>query len=62
MAVVRPNTDPKDLESAYKRGNCKILSKLHMFLLSIKFLAAYSDAMNADILRQLETFALEYDK
>eukprot|EP01036_Dinobryon_divergens_P023212 gene23212-31534_t len=43
VAVVRPNTDPKDLEELYKR-------------------AAYSDSMNADILRQLETYTLEYDK
>ena len=43
VAVVRPSTDPKDIEIAYKR-------------------AAYADALNADILRQIETFALEYDK
>mmetsp|Transcript_28680 Transcript_28680/g.39355 ORF Transcript_28680/g.39355 Transcript_28680/m.39355 type:complete len:724 (+) Transcript_28680:94-2265(+) len=43
VAVVRPNNDPKDLESFYKR-------------------ATYSDAMNADILRQLESFTAEYDK
>jgi len=43
MAVVRPNTDPKDVETIYKR-------------------AAYANSANADILRQLETFALEYDK
>eukprot|EP01038_Epipyxis_sp_PR26KG_P010397 gene10397-13965_t len=43
VVVVRPNTDPKDVELCYKR-------------------AAYSDALNADILRQLETYTLEYDK
>jgi alpha-tubulin suppressor-like RCC1 family protein/Ca2+-binding EF-hand superfamily protein len=43
VAVVRPSTDPRDIESAYRR-------------------AAYADAGNADILRQLETYALEYDK
>lgn len=43
VAVVRPTSDPRDVEIAYKR-------------------AAYADALNADILRQLETYALEYDK
>lgn len=43
VAVIRPCTDPRDIENAYKR-------------------ATYSDSGNADILRQLETYALEYDK
>lgn len=43
VAVVRPNSDPRDVEASYKR-------------------AAYADAANADILRQFETYALEYDK
>jgi alpha-tubulin suppressor-like RCC1 family protein/Ca2+-binding EF-hand superfamily protein len=43
VAVIRPSTEPRDIESAYRR-------------------ATYADAGNADILRQLETYALEYDK
>lgn len=43
VAVVRPSSDPRDVETAYKR-------------------AAFADAANADVLRQLETYALEYDK
>ena len=43
LAVIRPTTDPRDIEAAYRR-------------------AAYADAANADILRQFETYALEYDK
>jgi hypothetical protein len=43
VAVIRPNPDPRDVETVYKR-------------------AVYSDSGNADILRQLENYALEYDK
>lgn len=43
VAVIRPSTDPRDVELMYKR-------------------AAYSDSANADILRQYETYVLEYDK
>ena len=43
VVVMRPNPDPKYIETAYCR-------------------AVYADAQNADILRQYETYALEYDK
>jgi hypothetical protein len=43
VVVMRPNADPKHIETAYCR-------------------AVYADARNADILRQYETYALEYDK
>mmetsp|Transcript_12218 Transcript_12218/g.18487 ORF Transcript_12218/g.18487 Transcript_12218/m.18487 type:complete len:1399 (+) Transcript_12218:55-4251(+) len=43
VAVIRPRTDPIDIDNIYQR-------------------AAYADAGNADVLRQYETFALEYDK
>ena len=43
MAVIRPSTDPSDIENLYRR-------------------AVYSDSNSADIIRQLETYALEYDK
>ena len=43
IAVIRPGTDPRDIEQAYMR-------------------AAYTDCANADILRQFESYALEYDK
>jgi hypothetical protein len=43
VAVVRPSTDPRDIEYLYKR-------------------AAYADSLNADILKQLETYTMEYDK
>lgn len=65
VAVVRPNTDPKDLENFYKRGDVALPHPFHfganLFIVCL-LSAAYSDAMNADILRQLETFTLEYDK
>ena len=43
VAIVRPLTDPADINRVYRR-------------------AVLADAQNADILRQRETFALEYDK
>lgn len=43
VAVIRPCTDPRDIETLYKR-------------------AVFADAANADILRQIETYSLEYDK
>lgn len=43
VAVVHPCSDPRDIESSYKR-------------------AVLADSANADILRQFETYALEYDK
>jgi alpha-tubulin suppressor-like RCC1 family protein/Ca2+-binding EF-hand superfamily protein len=43
VAVIRPSSDPQDVETLYKR-------------------AVWADAYNADILRQLETYVLEYDK
>ena len=43
MAIIRPLSDPADINRVYKR-------------------AILSDAQNADILRERETFALEYDK
>jgi hypothetical protein len=43
VAVVHASSDPRDIESAYKR-------------------ATLADSANADLLRQLETHALEYDK
>ena len=43
VAIVRPLTDPADINRVYRR-------------------AVLADAQNADILRERETFALEYDK
>jgi alpha-tubulin suppressor-like RCC1 family protein/Ca2+-binding EF-hand superfamily protein len=43
VAVIRPMSDPIDIDNLYQRG-------------------AYADAGNADILRQYETYCLEYDK
>jgi alpha-tubulin suppressor-like RCC1 family protein/Ca2+-binding EF-hand superfamily protein len=43
VAVIRPSSDPADIETLYKR-------------------AVFADAANADVLRQLETYKLEYDK
>jgi len=43
VAVIRPSTDPRDVELSYKK-------------------AVYADSLNSDILRQLETYTLEYDK
>lgn len=42
-AVIRPSSDPRDTEIAYKR-------------------AIAADSYNSDILRQFETYALEYGK
>ena len=91
VAVIRANSDPRDVESAYRRA-AYVKSHFHTILTipnthiqyptltyptqqyqppipkpnthapPIQCTYRYSDAGNADILRQLETFALEYDK
>ena len=71
-AVVRPLPDPRDIERAFKRAVLTLTPtrrsralrpsgmKLSAFPRSLAQVLA--DAENADILRQLETFATEYDK